>query len=275
MLNNQDKKDIINDTIKDIHNEDIIGGIRNYNKEKGLSKTNSFNYKYDGFESNINLDWDHKKLDISNLIILSLILLINIYLVFSSTLKLLILSNISSIIVIYILYLDGSLEDTIESIFKDRLDVKYKSYLEENVCRYLDRILIIMKESNRKITKQELLDTNLLDHLDMKYIMISNELIVKRLINKILDTYPDLMKFKVNKNEADVIISRFANTRSEDIESNIIIKNKKVVVDCKIDNGTYCIGTLEEDSIIVEIEIDNDGNITIIDSKDLMIYINN
>ena len=269
MITNSKKEDIVGKLIKTIHNKDIISGVRKYNKEKGLDERSSFNYKYHNNESNINLDWDHEELNIINLFVVSLILIINIYLIFSLNLILLFGSNIVSCTILYILYLDGSITNIIESLFRDRLDSSYKEYLETILYKYIDVIIKKMESCNGKLSREELLNLNMLEYLDKDDVIISNGLIVNRIVTEILNLNPKIVSFRATKENADIIINK---SKKDEIPSFDIKKNN-VVIDYSVDNSTYCIGCVEENSIIVYIEELKDGTINIKDSKGLSIFI--
>lgn len=272
MLTNQDKIKIIDTSVTEIH-KDIRGEIKKVNKQNGFNEDRGLIVEYNNINSNINLDWKHKKIDYPNLLVLFIVLIVNIYLIIKSSLICILLSNISSISILYVLYLDGSLSITIDHLFKERLDNRYKIFLNKIIPKYLD---VLSEKINKNNCIEELLNTNLSESFDKKDLLISPEinftkLIIYRLVANILELNPDIINIKVDVDNADIIINKTLKCE----EPDIVIKKKGVVVDCKIDNGTYCIGSLEDNSIIVEIEVLNDGNIKIIDSKGLKIFVDN
>ena len=80
MLTNQDKIKIIDASVTEIH-KDIRGEIKKVNKQNGFNEERGLIVEYNNIKSNINLDWNHKKIDYNNLIMLCLVLIINIYLI--------------------------------------------------------------------------------------------------------------------------------------------------------------------------------------------------
>ena len=274
MLKKQTKNKIIDKSLLEIH-QDLRDEITGLNNLSGSNKETVCIVKYNNIESNINLDWNNKEFNYNNLISISLIFVINIYFILRSSLISIIVSNLVSFSILYIMYLDGSLLQIIDCIFKEKLDNRYKKFLRESIPYYLN-IIEENINNNKNISKEELIKIDM-SNLEDKYIITCSKfnilsIIINRLVNNLIEECPTILNVVVDKSNADVIIKK---RKTDNMESNIIIKKKGVVVDYKVDNGTYCIGSLEDDSIIVEVEELKDRYINIIDSKGLLIYVEN
>jgi hypothetical protein len=164
------------------------------------------------------------------------------------------------------MYLDGSLE-RFKNSFKPKLDDEYKTILNEILNKYLDVIDNYLEE-NPNTSKNKLMKISLSDYIDIKYIIIGEGDILKRLVEKLLEFKPKLVNTIVTRNNADVIVRRLPNDVPE-----LIIKRDDIVVDYTIDNGTFCIGQVGDKSKIVSIDVNDFNNPIVLDNGGVNIFI--
>ena len=258
-LSEKDRVIIINESIKDVHNLDIMGNLRKTNN-------NGYLFEIDDKKFNIDLKWEKEdNLDISTKVSLYSLLFITTYMLLFNK-KYLLVSMLISVSVLYTMYLDGSLE-RFKNSFKPKLDDEYKTILNEILNKYLDVIDNYLEE-NPNTSKNKLMKLSLSDYIDIKYIIIGEGDILKRLVEKLLEFKPKLVNTIVTRNNADVIVRRLPNDVPE-----LIIKRDDIVVDYTIDNGTFCIGQVGEKSKIVSIDVNDFNNPIVLDNGGVNIFI--
>ena len=259
-LSEKDRGIIIKETISDVHNLDIMGNLRKTNN-------NGYLFEIDDRKINIDLKWEEEdKLDISTKITVYSLLFVTIYMLIFSK-KYLLVSIIISMSVLYTMYLDGSLERFKDS-FKPKLDAEYKKRLNEILNKYLDVIDNYLEE-NPNTSKDKLLKLSLSDYIDIKYIIIGEADILKRLVEKLVEFKPKLRsKELITRENADVIVRRLPNDVPE-----LKIKREDIVVDYTIDNGTFCIGQVGDKSKIVSIDVNDYMNPIILDDGGVKVFI--
>ena len=259
-LSKSKKEIILNETIRDIHNIDIIGNLRKIKKEKG------YIFNIDNKKYNIDLNWEKEdNLDMATKLTVYSLLFITTYMILFNK-KYLLVSMLLSMSLTYTLYLDGSLEK-FKNSFKPKLDREYKELLKKIVNKYLIIIDNHIKD-NPDITKDKLLKLSLSDHIDIKYIIIGEDDILKRLVEKILETSPKLLNTLVTRNNADVIVRQIPNDIPE-----LIIKRGDIVVEYTIDNGTFCVGEVGDKSKVVSIDVNDYTKPIILDDSGVNVFI--
>lgn len=261
---NKIRDDIVRENIRNIHNNHIIKNIRNYLKNHNNKLNRKYYYNVDDKKININIEWKDKSMDLMTLLWIFLLVFSTLYIAFACDIKIKILSNILLLCGMYLLKMDGSLDNLIE-YSRENLDDRYKRELEIVLHKYLDVIEAKMKDG---YDIEKLRNISLSDYLDSKYIIISEGEILNELINIIDSKDGRLIKKECNEKNADVIVRR--------VKMNlpiIDIKNPDVIVEYEIDNGVFCVGEVTETSKIVKIEIESNYNIKLKDSGGMLVYI--
>lgn len=259
-LSEKDRGIIIKETISDVHNIDILGYLRKTNN-------NGYMFEIDDRKFNIDLKWEKEDdLDSSTKITVYSLLFITIYMILFNR-KYLLISMLISMSVLYTMYLDGSLVRFRDS-FKTKLDREYKVILNEILNKYLDVIENYLEE-NPNTSKDKLLKVSLSNYIDIKYIIVGEDDILKRLVEKIILVNPKIkLKNIVTRDNADVIVRRLPDEVPE-----LIIKRKDIVVDYTIDNGTFCMGQVDDKSKIVSIDVNDYMNPIILDDGGVSVFI--
>lgn len=256
-LSNTERNSIINDIIDDIHNKDF---------RCNLKKTDKYWYKYDKDEKeNINLEWlEHKELDMSSIILLTCSVIISLYIAFTSNnVDMLVSVMVSTLLICPLILFDYSI---IRYYLCSKISDRYKSELGIMLNKYIDVLESELEKDNMLDT--DLYNISLTDYLDKKYVLVGNREMLFRLINKIKETTPRLIKVLVTDQNADVIIIK----NKSDIP-DINIKNESIAVEYHIDNGVFCMGMSDENTDIVKICIDN-GDIEVLDDCGLNVLVN-
>ena len=254
-LLSKDRKNIISDIIEDVHNIDFRGNLR---------PSDEYWYEIDKNKENINLEWlEYRPMDKSAVLLLVCSVLLSLYIGLSSNLNDIVLS-----IVLLVLLISPSIlfdRSCIIYYFSRKVSETYKLELEHILNKYID--VLEMESKKKDILDIDLYKISLVDHLDIKYILVGESEILFRLINKIKEKNPKLIKVLVTDSNADVIITKKKNDIPE-----IDIMSENIAVEYHIDNGVFCIGLSDENIDIVKICVDN-MNVEVIEDCGLNVLV--
>jgi len=273
-----EKKKIIKNTIADVHNLDFLPEYAKYLKSinKRINtpywyklekhekiKIKSYKFEDDGYKTNINLLYHHDdlydNLDTYNVFYVSYVNKVILYTIFQMFLKFILQSNLLFTLSFagYLFIIEEDKKTVLHPFYVDKLEKRIDNYIEQ-----------LFTKINKNITyfnfKQSDFENEL--HIDKTVHGYKKSLI--RIANEINKLHPNLFRIKPTKNNADVIIKK---SKRGDLPDINVLKNN-IAVELTYDDSVFCIGTVEEETKIIKIKIQDD-DIIILDSLDYIIYV--
>jgi len=279
MLTNIEKKEIVKNTIADIHNLYFLGDyIKNLKKnKKKIStpywfninpdekiKTKLYKFEDDGYRTNINLlysDEDlYDNLELHSAWHLSYMQKLTMFTIFQIFLKLL------GFNLLFVLSFSAHVFITKEEK-KTVLHPYYVKKLKKRINIYLDVLLKHINDKNK--TFDDVFKSISYIDLDLEKDELGYQKSLERVLKEIYNLHPNLFLIHANKNNADVIIKKGKIGQIPDIQ----IKKNNLVVECSFDDSVFCFGSIDDDSKIIKIVIDENGKLSIVDSQNKIIFV--
>ena len=283
MLTENEKKQIVHKSIADIHNLYFLGDyIENLKtKKKRIStpywfnldpkekiKTKLYKFDDDGYKTNINILYSHEEL-YDNLEkhsdwYLSYRHKITLLTIFQIFLKLLNFNLLFALSFSLYLFITEDKQKTV-------LHPYYVKKLEKKIYIYIDKLLEhINKNESFEDLFNRISEINFgLDKNEFGCLYGCNQKCLERILKEINNLNPNLFLVIANKNNADVIIKKRVIGQIPDIH----IKKNNLAVECSVDNSVFCFGNIDTDSKIIEIVLSENGDISVVNSQNKIIFI--